>query len=680
MSLLNNLAAYSDETRNFISNPEPAAGEEIAISIRCLGGGADAVFLRTAGLGLTMQKYKSDEVFDYFQLRLCVNAATRYYFEIVVNGQRLFYNKRGLGGDVDNAYDFVLIPDFSVPDWAKNAVMYQIFVDRFYNGDPTNDVDNHEYMYLGNLAKRVADWNTPLANMDVCNFYGGDLAGVMQKMDYLAELGVEVIYFNPLFVSPSNHKYDAQDYDYIDPHYGRIVSDGGDTLSFDKLDNRHATKYIKRTTDLQNLEASNQLMIDLIKLAHSKGIKVVLDGVFNHCGAFHKWMDTEGFYSGGAFAEQNSPYHDYFVWHKEDWPKNRHYDAWWGHDNHPKLNFEDSPELYARMMQVAAKWVAPPFNADGWRLDVAADLGRTKEFNHKFWRDFRAAVKGANSDAIIIAEHYGDPADWLDGTQWDSVMNYDAFMEPVSWFFTGMQKHSESFSADMLGNAAALEGAMRYFNAKLPHPAISTAMNQLSNHDHSRFLTRTNGRSGRLHTAGAAAADSGVERAVMLAAVVMQFTWPGCPTVYYGDEAGLTGWTDPDNRRPYPWGREDAILLDFHKAVIQLHKNYSALRGGSLEFLTGFLSQNSGNGLLAYGRWDADCIMICAFNNNSSRADMRIEAWRAGCVRPNAVAKRVLQTQDGGYSTQVAESVVVDGILDIELPPYSSCVYHIATR
>jgi alpha-glucosidase len=667
-------AIFSDETGNFVSNPEPKPGEAIAITLRTAKGGTDAVFLHEFRLGIAMELSRSDDMFDYYSVRLVITDAIKYYFIIEAGGQKYCYNKRGLFEDVDTNYCFTIVPGFKTPDWAKNIVMYQIFVDRFYNGDETNDVKNFEYLYMGMLAKKVDNWDAPLQNMDICNFYGGDLAGVIEKMEYLADLGIEAIYFNPLFVSPSTHKYDTQDYDYIDPHFGVIVNDGGDTLSFDNLDNRYATMYIQRTTDKQNLEASNALMVKLIQMAHAHGIKVILDGVFNHSGAFHKWLDTEGFYSKnedyevGAYHDENSPYVDYFIWHEGGkWPKNRQYDAWWGHDNHPKLNFEGSRVLYDEILKVAAKWVSPPYNADGWRLDVAADLGQSREFNLQFWVDFRDVVKKANPEAVIIAEHYGDPSYWLQGDGWDSVMNYDAFMEPVSWFFTGMQKHSEVFKQDMLGNARALEGAMQHWMAKMPYPAAHAAMNQLSNHDHSRFLTRTNMQAGRLHTVGADAADVGVQPAVMLAAVTMQFTWPGCPTVYYGDEAGLCGWTDPDNRRPYPWGNEDRILLDFHKKIIAIHKAHSALRGGSLIFLV------AEQGSLAYGRWNAHESIACVFNNNIFSREMRIPVWRAE-VGQNCRMELILMTRDGDFSATIKSFAVEEGMLNIHMPPFSSAI------
>ena len=174
--------------------------------------------------------------------------------------------------------------------------MYQIFVDRFCNGDPSNDVEDGEYIYIGAPSRKVKDWDQMPASLDIRNFYGGDLQGVMDKLDYLQDLGIEVIYFNPLFVSPSNHKYDIQDYDYIDPHYGVIVEDGGELLPEGAADNIRATKYQKRVGDMRNLEASNRLFIRLVEEMHQRGMRVILDGVFNHCGSFNKWLDRERIY------------------------------------------------------------------------------------------------------------------------------------------------------------------------------------------------------------------------------------------------------------------------------------------------------------------------------------------------------------------------------------------------
>lgn len=192
----------------------------------------------------------------------------------------------------------------------------------------------------------------------------------------------------------------------------------------------------------------------------------------------------------------------------------------------PKLNYEASRDLYDKILEIGKKWVSAPYNVDGWRLDVAADLGHSNEFNHQFWKDFRKAVKEANPNAIILAEHYGNPESWLQGDEWDTVMNYDAFMEPLTWFLTGMEKHSDECRDDLYGNSDAFIGAMKTHMRALHMSALYTSMNELSNHDHSRFLTRTNRRVGRISYAGAEAASQNINPAVMREGVVVQMTWP----------------------------------------------------------------------------------------------------------------------------------------------------------
>jgi alpha-glucosidase len=672
---LNVEAVFSDETENFVTPCEPRAGERVEIQIRVGAGNVDGVFMQVAGQKYSqrMDKVASDPLYDYYALALPgVRQALRYGFVIQKAGRVYYYNKGGVSDRQDAACDFTLIPDFFTPDWAKGCVMYQIYVDRFFNGDPSNDVVNNEYAYLGFAAKQVEDWHQPVTTPDVCNFYGGDLKGVMDKMQYLKELGVDVIYFNPLFVSPSNHKYDAQDYDFLDPHYGVLGEDGGDPLYFEKFKNSYATKYMKRTTDKKNLEASNALFAQLVSLAHRNGMKVIIDGVFNHCGAFNRWLDRENFYSGkgypnGAYKDKNSPYHDYFCWLGGEWPNNGAYEGWWGHDNHPKLNFEASRELYEYILSVAAKWVSPPYNADGWRLDVAADLGRGAEFNHKFWRDFRRAVKTANPDAVILAEHYGDPSAWLAGDQWDTIMNYDAFMEPITWFLTGMEKHSEEFLPGLLNNAEAFRNAMNHHSSLHSYQTLYTAMNELSNHDHSRFLTRTNRTPGRLHTKGAEAAEKDVSKATLMEAVTFQMTWPGAPTVYYGDEAGLAGWTDPDNRRPYPWGREDQNLIAFHRAAIALRKKYSACKNGSV------VSLNLGYGVLVYGRWDKQCAAVVALNNTETEQRLSVPVWKLG-IKEGVLARKLLSRRGGTFTLEEERFPAQNGLLELVAPPLGSVV------
>ena len=618
-------------------------------------------------------------MFDYYEYTVKLgDSRVEYYFEVHSGHMVCYFNSVGVCSSVENYYNFSITPSFQTPDWAKGAIIYQIFVDRFYNGDRSNDVETDEYFYIGEGTHKNSDWMKYPREMDVREFYGGDIAGVMQKLDYLQDLGVEAIYFNPIFVSPSNHKYDIQDYDYIDPHFGRIVKNDGENLQRDENGNliihdpehpnKDATRYICRVTDKENLEASNQLFIEFVEEVHRRGMKVILDGVFNHCGSFNKWLDRECIYEDapgyekGAFVSKDSPYRTFFKFREDTWPYNVNYDGWWGHDTLPKLNYEESPKLYEYIMRIARKWVSPPYNVDGWRLDVAADLGQTAEYNHHFWHEFRRNVKEANPNAIVLAEHYGDPTEWLKGDQWDTVMNYDAFMEPLTWFLTGVEKHSDEYRGDLIGNADAFFGSMRHYMTRFNTQSLQVAMNELSNHDHSRFLTRTNHQVGRISSRGADAANEGVNKNLFRMAVLMQMTWPGAPTIYYGDEAGLCGWTDPDSRRAYPWGHEDEELIQYHKELIRIHKEHQVLRTGSILFLFGEYQ------CISYGRFDDNEHIVVAINISQDTRHMEIPVWRLGVTQPTRMA-RVILTDAGGFSIETKVYQVQSGKLILDCPP-----------
>lgn len=674
---LNQGAVFSDGTGAYRIPMEPEPFTSVHVRIRTARDNVDRVEVIADDLPIPARSTGKDELFEYFEAVLSLSdQKLSYYFRLSCGSDYFYYTKAGLSHDEQPEYNFEIMPGYKTPDWAKGAVFYQIFVDRFCNGDASNDVLDNEYSYIEEGTRQIRDWYKYPAAMGVREFYGGDLLGVIKKLDYLKDLGIEVIYLNPVFVSPSNHKYDIQDYDYIDPHYGVIVRDEGECLPEGITENAKSSRYICRVTSKENLEASNQLFIQLVEEVHKRGMKIILDGVFNHCGSFNKWMDRERLYEKvegyekGAFVDKDSPYRSFFRFYEESeerWPYNSSYDGWWGHDTLPKLNYEDSPKLVEYIMRIARKWVSPPFNADGWRLDVAADLGHSPEYNHKFWKEFRRNVREANPEAIILAEHYGDPVSWLDGEEWDSVMNYDAFMEPVTWFLTGMEKHSDEYRGDMLCNQDNFFGAMRHYMTRFNSQSLLVAMNELSNHDHSRFLTRTNHRTGRTASAGPEAANQDLNPAILREAVVIQMTWPGAPTVYYGDEAGVCGWTDPDNRRTYPWGREDQELIRLHRELIHIHKAYEALKVGSIKFLYG------AHGVISYGRFDAVDQFVILVNNNPYEVNVEVPVWQIGLTDQDPIV-RMAYTNESGFGVDAALYWTEQGILYMKLYPYSSLI------
>ncbi|MCR4763281.1 MAG: glycoside hydrolase family 13 protein [Lachnospiraceae bacterium] len=696
--MINTREIFHDTTKQFLWPPQADPGEAVEIRLRtgCGDGEAFSVDLIRC---VTEREYGEEGI---IYVRSAMRAADDssapdggfrtwrvtvrleeepllYFFELHTTTQKVSYDRLGVNFGERSPVFFRMIPGFHTPAWAEGAVMYQIFTDRFCNGDQTNDVLSGEYCYNGGLTKRVTDWEKAPSpdGGDIREFYGGDLQGVIDKLEYLRELGIQAIYFNPLFCSPSTHKYDTQDYFHIDPHFGRIITDRGDLLAEGEADNAKAARYISRIASADNLEASDALFALLVQKAHACGIRVILDGVFNHCGSFNKWMDRERIYeraegyAPGAYADEKSPYHDYFTFTGGEWPCNERYEGWWNYGTLPKLNYEGSAKLQEEILAIAGKWVSPPYSADGWRLDVAADLGHSGEFNHAFWRRFRKVVKEANPEAVIIAEHYGDAGAWLSGGEWDSVMNYDAFMEPVSYFFTGMEKHSDAYEPGAIGNEARFWASISGCAVNFTGGSLYMAMNELSNHDHSRFLTRTNGKVGRSASLGADAAKEGVDKSVFREAVLLQMTWPGAPTVYYGDEAGVCGFTDPDNRRTYPWGHEDRELLNFHRDMIRIHRENEELVCGSLMRL------DSQRGVIAYGRFLNGQASIVLINRNDYAVTDDYEVRLAGVPR-SAVVRMLIMTSPKGYHTSAEERYVKKGLLTVTLARNTAMVFKYA--
>ena len=666
-------ALFHDGSSQFCKYNEKS--DTYTFILRTTIGAVNQAFMAIDGYEMKMSHVDTKGRFDYYAINLALGTKMIKYHFRTVGQYRLYYNVFGASEHFSEEWEFEFTPGFKTPDWAKGAVMYQIMVDRFNNGDKSNDVMTNEYAYIGRGVSKVENWMEPPAVDGTRQFYGGDLQGVIDKLEYLEKLGVEVIYFNPIFVSPSNHKYDTQDYDYIDPHFGKIVNDNGKLLEDGDNNNEHAQRYKVRTTDLANLEASNKLFVELVEKAHAHGIKIIIDGVFNHCGSFNKWMDKEKFYTknknykSGAYISKDSPYNLYFKFLEDRWPDNNSFEGWWGFDTLPKLNYEGSKELCDYIIEVGKKWVSPPYNVDGWRLDVAADLGHSQEFNHEFWKKFRKAVKEANPEAIILAEHYGDANSWLQGDQWDTIMNYDGFMDPVTWFLTGVDKHSDNSNPGMRGDAGSFKLTMQYQMSRMQNQSLLVAMNELSNHDHSRFLTRTNRMVGRVGTAGTAAASQDIDEAIFKQGVVMQMTLPGAPTLYYGDEAGVCGWTDPDNRRTYPWGYENFEILEFYRETIAIHRQHKVFKTGSYKPL---VEQRD---LLCYGRFDMDNAAFVAINTSDTDKTVLIPTWTLG-VEDGESFERLIETSREFYNCGRVKVVQENDVVTVTVKANSSVIYH----
>lgn len=431
-----------------------------------------------------------------------------------------------------DAADFKLLPGFHGPDWVQDAVFYQIFPDRFCDGDPASNVRTGEYLLDGEPVVARAWGEPPRAETASREFYGGDLPGIVQRLDYLEELGVTALYLNPIFTAPSNHKYDVADYGQVDPHLG-----------------------------------GDRALAELRRAASERGLRVVLDVVPNHCGEEHAWFRR-------ALADAGAPEAEFFTFQEHP----DRYEAWLGVRSLPKLNYR-SARLRELMLSgegaVLRKWLRRPYSIDGWRIDVANMLARQGEnqLGHKIGRMMRRAVKAENPDAYLVGEHFFDGTPHLQGDELDASMNYRGFTMPLLQWLGGFD--NAAFGGKPWGDPAplpteALEAQWTAFRSGLPQRVQLQQMNLLDSHDMPRVLTAAGGDEERVRVA-----------------VGLLFAYPGVPCVFYGDEVGLAGGRDPDCRRTMPWdpSRWNLGLREHYLRMIRLRRASVALRRGSYQTL-----------------------------------------------------------------------------------------------
>jgi cyclomaltodextrinase / maltogenic alpha-amylase / neopullulanase len=440
----------------------------------------------------------------------------------------------------------------NTPDWVKNAVFYQIFPDRFRR---SNQVQHPRGI-------QFKPWGAPPEEQ---GYQGGDLYGVVEKLDYLKDLGINAIYLNPIFSAASNHRYNAYDYLEVDPLLG------GD--------------------------AALRLLLDE---AHRHEIKVVLDGVFNHCGrgfwAFHHILENGG----------NSPYIDWFHilgYPLNAYPDRRHkpnYVGWWGHASLPKFN-TDNPGVRDYLLQVTRYWLE--FGIDGWRLDVPGDIK-----DDTFWQEFRQVVKGVNPDAYIVGEIWHEAAHWLQGDMFDAVMNYQ-ITAPLLNFFGARSlnrtwKHQDVNLKPISANRFKRDIETMY--KRYAWEINFAQMNMLDSHDMPRALWLVNN-----------------DEAAFRLAVLCQMTMPGAPCVYYGDEVGLSAGSDPYCREAFPWERAENTEHPFHTfyhQAIALRNTHPVLRTGDFSF------EYAKDDAVVYRRSGAGQHALVAFNAGPSDVEVSLPA------------------------------------------------------
>lgn len=531
---------HHDGSEKYVSKLYPRLGETVRLRLRAARGAPiRRVVLRAFPDGeqalVAMQPGPDDPAARWWEIDLTITEPLTHYRFIIDAADGIWhYTAAGPSAWVPLDHtDFRILADYDAPSWPTSSVFYQIFPDRFANGDPATDPRPEEYEYRGNRPTTYP-WGAlpPADQLFPLVFYGGDLPGIESRLDYLKDLGINALYLNPVFTALSNHKYDVADYEHVDPHFG------GDAA-----------------------------LVSLRRALDARGMRYVLDIVPNHCGYWHPWFQA-------SLADSAAPEAEFFTFrrHPDD------YATWLGVWTLPKLNYL-SRELRRRIYEdegaVFRRWLRPPFAADGWRVDVANMLGRqgATQIGWEIAQGIRRAVKETAPDAYLMGEHFFDATAQLQGDQWDGVMNYGGFTHPLWYWLSGYQQGAHGFAESLAGPQWPTEAMTASWQSRLAAVPWALALQQyniLGSHDTPRIRTQLHGRDA-LHR---------------LAAAVM-LTFPGVPGLYYGDEIGMEDVPLLGARGCMIWDetRWDHSLRDYHRQLIQLRRRSGALQHGGFQLL-----------------------------------------------------------------------------------------------
>ncbi|ADL12363.1 alpha amylase N-terminal ig-like domain-containing protein [Acetohalobium arabaticum] len=575
---------------------------------------------------IQLENFATYEEFDFYKAIIDLeNPYFEYYFEVKDGDKIIWYDKEGIK-EADNGkltdltsfqYNLSEVDIFRTPGWVKDAIFYQIFPDRFYNGCKENDPEKIE-VYKDEDTRCdavIPDWekgvppNPPVLTEETefydnkneihpeagyYVFYGGDLQGVEQKIPYLKRLGVNAVYLNPIFKGTANHRYNTAGYELVD-----------DTLA------------IKG-----DLEASEEYVIKLIEKLHRYGFKVIFDAVFNHTGYEH-WAFQDIIEHG-----KDSKYVDWYNIHsfpivplyKQNKENPPNYDCWWGFGHLPELNVKN-PEVRDYIFQVTEKWMDPKGNGDlsagidGWRLDVPNEV---KEVVPNFWQDWRESVMEINPEAYIVGEIWDNASDYLQGDEFDGVMNYR--FRDAALRFLGLN--------EIKGDEFAAELSKMYF--QYPEQANYSMLNLIDSHDTSRYLT---------------VIDEDKER--MKLTVLFQMTYLGAPMVYYGDEIGMKGEDGPDCRRTMIWKdrgytKPDYDLFNHYQRLIKIRKQQPALRRGNIRGIDIAYDQVDG-----FKRSYGDQQLLVLLNAGKEMIDLEVEVDAADGKYRELYQNRIVSVDNG---------------------------------
>ena len=613
-------SAFADSTANFVSNPLPKKGESIDIFFRILEDApVTGVLLRAKPNGAetlnAMKKAYVKNGLQYYKQRVRpFEDVFRYQIYIVTNDCVYYLTQRGLTTYIpDETYDFQILTNYQQPSWINGCVFYQIFPERFCNGNPHNDVVAGEYTFAGHPTQRIEDWEAdpkPYDRSFCLDFYGGDLEGVRAKIPYLKKLGVTAIYLNPIFTAATIHKYDCLDYFSVDPHFG-----------------------------------GDQALVELSEALHKEGMRLIVDVSINHTGTAHCWFNKEGLFfpkSTGAYNNPETPERGFYFF-----SEGNSYKAWMNVETLPTLNYTSEAlrdRIYRSPDSLVRKWLKPPYSIDGWRFDVADVMARNDELqlHHEVWPELRKSIKEENPDAYILAEDWSDCAEFLRGNEWDSPMNYFGCARPLREFAGegDLFNMRNPMLRDKQYKPSARHLAERIRNhlSKLPSVMQENQFNLLDSHDVSRL--HNNRKLDPRHVRGA---------------VITMFALPGAVNIYYGDEAAINGWIESVEgcRFPMPWSKdiEAEESYRFYSTLNALKKESAAFHSGSFRIIS------DDDYVFACARFTADELIIAVFSTDDQARELRIPLDHFGICGASGVHGADVFGR-GGFHIDGTEAVI----------------------
>jgi alpha-glucosidase len=544
---------YSNGSKYFVSNPNPKKGETVQIKIRVIEDspveGVVIVYKRN-GIQVfdEMELLETKNGFIYYAYSVQLfEKEISYHFMIATKDKIYHYNQlEATQYYPGEQYNFRILTNYEQPTWVRDAVFYQIFPERFCNGNEANDVQSGEYSFDGHPTIKM-DWDAEPQDYEqshCLDFFGGDLEGVMQKIPYFKKLGVTALYINPIFYAATVHKYDCLDYFMVDPHFG-----------------------------------GDKALIALVEELHKNGMKIIIDVSINHTGTANKWFNKDGEFfdkSVGAFNNKDAKEREYYIF-----DENNKYHAWLNVETLPTLTYTSKAlreKIYDSEDSLVKKWLKPPFNIDGWRFDVADTLARQDEvqLHHEVWPEIRKSIKEVNKEAYILGEDWTDCEEFLKGDEWDSSMNYFGCARPIREFIgewdvynkrtESLRKAELDITADIFANRVT-----RYL-AKLPTVIQENQFNLLDSHD----ITR-------LHNS----IELPFEK--YRGAIALQYMLPGSPSIYYGDEVKIDGHNRNVEgcRYPMPWNesKHNMDYFNLYQTLSELKKSNEALSDGGFKVL-----------------------------------------------------------------------------------------------